>query len=151
MGEVGAHIQTRGSFSDTPNSFGPDPYLSGEGAFETITGVQSIGVQACAKHLAANNQALAVRALSQRRRQDVARVILIPFLRSIEVDAPFSFVSCARHAELFGVGQAGVSSVMCAYNRVNDTSSCHSANLIGPNGFLRENGFRGQFFVISPP
>ncbi|KAG5338889.1 hypothetical protein C0989_005662 [Termitomyces sp. Mn162] len=37
-------------------SFGPDPYLNGEGAFQTITGVQSVGVQACAKHLIANNQ-----------------------------------------------------------------------------------------------
>jgi beta-glucosidase len=31
-------------------SFGPDPYLNGEGAFETIVGLQSVGVQACAKH-----------------------------------------------------------------------------------------------------
>ncbi|EGN95001.1 glycoside hydrolase family 3 protein [Serpula lacrymans var. lacrymans S7.3] len=30
--------------------FGGDPYLSGEGAFETITGIQSQGVQAVAKH-----------------------------------------------------------------------------------------------------
>ncbi|KAJ7479561.1 beta-glucosidase [Mycena latifolia] len=36
--------------------FGPDPYLSGEGAFATLTGVQNVGVQACAKHLVANNQ-----------------------------------------------------------------------------------------------
>ena len=32
-------------------SFGGDPYLTGEGAFETITGMQSQGVQAVAKHL----------------------------------------------------------------------------------------------------
>lgn len=37
------------------SSFGPDPYLNGEGTFETITGVQSVGVMACAKHLVANN------------------------------------------------------------------------------------------------
>jgi beta-glucosidase len=30
--------------------FGGDPYLSGEGAYQTITGVQSTGVQAVAKH-----------------------------------------------------------------------------------------------------
>lgn len=29
---------------------GGDPFLSGELAFETITGIQSVGVQACAKH-----------------------------------------------------------------------------------------------------
>ncbi|KAF7972684.1 hypothetical protein HWV62_17242 [Athelia sp. TMB] len=30
--------------------WGGDPYLSGEGAYETITGIQSQGVQATAKH-----------------------------------------------------------------------------------------------------
>lgn len=30
--------------------FGGDPYLSGEGAFTTISGIQSQGVQAVAKH-----------------------------------------------------------------------------------------------------
>ena len=30
--------------------FGADPFLSGEGAYETILGMQSGGVQACAKH-----------------------------------------------------------------------------------------------------
>ncbi|KAK7058250.1 hypothetical protein VNI00_001881 [Paramarasmius palmivorus] len=37
-------------------AFGGDPYLQGEGAFETITGIQSAGVQACAKHYINNNQ-----------------------------------------------------------------------------------------------
>ena len=43
--------------------------------------------------------------------------------------------------------QANVSSVMCAYNRFNGTSSCHNAGLIGPNGLLQKAGFRG--FVVS--
>ncbi len=38
------------------SSAGPDPYLSGEFVYETIVGVQSVGVQACAKHFIANNQ-----------------------------------------------------------------------------------------------
>ena len=38
------------------HSFGPDPYLNGEGAYETIVGVERIGVQACAKHFLLNNQ-----------------------------------------------------------------------------------------------
>ncbi|KAJ7793670.1 beta-glucosidase [Mycena olivaceomarginata] len=36
--------------------FGGDPYLSGEGAFETITGMQSAGIQATAKHYINNEQ-----------------------------------------------------------------------------------------------
>ncbi|KAG7099438.1 hypothetical protein E1B28_001289 [Marasmius oreades] len=36
--------------------FGGDPYLAGEAAFETITGIQSQGVQACAKHYINNEQ-----------------------------------------------------------------------------------------------
>jgi beta-glucosidase len=36
--------------------FGGDPYLSGEGAYETIRGVRSQGVQACAKHYINNEQ-----------------------------------------------------------------------------------------------
>ncbi|KAJ7429190.1 glycoside hydrolase family 3 protein [Mycena latifolia] len=36
--------------------FGGDAYLSGEGAFETITGMQSQGVQATAKHFINNEQ-----------------------------------------------------------------------------------------------
>ena len=30
--------------------FGADPYLAGEAAYETILGMQSAGIQACAKH-----------------------------------------------------------------------------------------------------
>lgn len=33
--------------------FGPDQYLTGEAGYETIMGVQSVGVQAVAKHLTA--------------------------------------------------------------------------------------------------
>ncbi|KAF7511984.1 hypothetical protein GJ744_002697 [Endocarpon pusillum] len=36
--------------------FSPDPYLSGGGMKETITGLQSVGLQACAKHFILNEQ-----------------------------------------------------------------------------------------------
>jgi hypothetical protein len=67
-------------------SFGPDPYLNGEGAFETITGIQSVGVQACAKHLLANNQEHWRYGLSANLDDRTMREIYFyPFLRSIEV------------------------------------------------------------------
>ncbi|EKM83126.1 hypothetical protein AGABI1DRAFT_69320 [Agaricus bisporus var. burnettii JB137-S8] len=108
-------------------SFGPDPYLSGEGAFETITGIQSAGVQACAKHFLANNQEHWRYGLSANLHdRTMHEIYFYPFLRSIEADA---------------------TSVMCAYNRFNGTSSCHHAGLLGPNGLLRKNGFKG--YVVS--
>jgi beta-glucosidase-like glycosyl hydrolase len=67
-------------------SFGPDPYLNGEGAFETITGVQSVGVQACAKHLVANNQEHWRYGLTANADdRTFNEIYLYPFLRSIEV------------------------------------------------------------------
>ncbi|KAJ3517116.1 hypothetical protein NLJ89_g706 [Agrocybe chaxingu] len=108
-------------------SFGPDPYLNGEGAYETIVGVQSVGVQACAKHLLGNNQEHWRYGLSSNMDDRTTHEIYFyPFLRSIEAD---------------------VTSVMCAYNRFNGTSSCHNENLIGPNGLMQKAGFKG--YVIS--
>jgi beta-glucosidase len=43
--------------------------------------------------------------------------------------------------------KADVSSVMCAYNRFNKVSSCHNAQLLGPNGLLRSDGFQGKDFA----
>ncbi|KAF5378894.1 hypothetical protein D9615_006860 [Tricholomella constricta] len=108
-------------------SFGPDPYMNGEGAFETITGVQSVGVQACAKHLIANNQEHWRYGLSANvDDRTLNEIYWYPFLRSIE---------------------AGVASVMCAYNRFNGTSSCQHAGLLGPKGLLQRDGFKG--YVVS--
>lgn len=39
--------------------------------------------------------------------------------------------------------QAGVTSIMCAYNQLNGTSSCHNAGLLGPTGLVRSAGFQG--------
>ncbi|KAJ7627784.1 glycoside hydrolase family 3 protein [Mycena polygramma] len=108
-------------------SFGPDPFLNGEAAFETITGVQSVGVMACAKHFLANNQEhWRYGLIAEVDDRTIHEMYYYPFLRSIE---------------------ANVSSVMCAYNQFNGTSSCHNAALIGPRGLLRRDGFQG--FVVS--
>ncbi|KAJ7110730.1 glycoside hydrolase family 3 protein [Mycena crocata] len=108
-------------------SFGPDPYLNGEGAFATITGVQSVGVQACAKHLVANNQEhwrYGLSAIVDDR--TMHELYWYPFIRSIE---------------------AGVTSIMCSYNQLNGTSACHNAGLLGPNGLVHSTGFQG--YVVS--
>ncbi|KIM23216.1 glycoside hydrolase family 3 protein [Serendipita vermifera MAFF 305830] len=109
-------------------SFGPDPYLTGEAAYETINGVQSMGVMACAKHFLANNQEHWRYGLSadfdDRTNHEL---YMYPYYRAVEAD---------------------VASVMCAYNRINQTSACHNAALLGPSGSLRKDvGFKG--FVVS--
>ncbi|KAJ1308797.1 hypothetical protein OPQ81_004487 [Rhizoctonia solani] len=105
-------------------SFGPDPYLNGEGAYETIMGVQSVGVTACAKHLIANNQEHYRYTLTADiDDRTLHEVYWYPFLRAIDAD-PGAF--------------------MCAYNRNNGTYSCGDSALLGPNGLLRkESNFKG--------
>ncbi|CAE6386266.1 unnamed protein product [Rhizoctonia solani] len=106
-------------------SFGPDPYLNGEGAYETITGVQSVGVTACAKHLIANNQEhYRYTYSSDIDDRTLHEVYWYPFLRAIDAD-PGAF--------------------MCAYNRNNGSYSCGDSALLGPNGLLRkESNFKGM-------
>lgn len=108
-------------------SFGPDPWLAGEAAYETVVGIQSTGVQACAKHFMANIQEhFRFQYTAEIDDRTVHELYLWPYLRSFE---------------------ANVSSVMCAYNQVNGTYSCQNPALLGNDGLLYSNGFQG--FTIS--
>ncbi|RDX56051.1 beta-glucosidase [Lentinus brumalis] len=105
---------------------GGDPYLSGELAFETVTGLQSSGVQACAKHYL-NNEQEHFRDSSSSNVDDRTEheLYLLPFLRSI---------------------QANVASIMCSYNQINGTFSCENDKSL--NGYLKtEFGFQG--YIMS--
>ncbi|KAK6984968.1 glycoside hydrolase family 3 protein [Favolaschia claudopus] len=62
--------------------FGGDPYLSGEGAFQTITGLQSAGVQASAKHYI-NNEQEHFRDMSSSIQHEL---YALPFLRSVQAN-----------------------------------------------------------------
>ncbi|KAL4243219.1 glycosyl hydrolase 3 family protein [Abortiporus biennis] len=105
---------------------GGDPFLSGEVAYETIMGIQSQGVQACAKHYI-NNEQEHFRDSSSSNVDDRTEHELYahPFLRSV---------------------QANVASVMCSYNQVNGTFSCENSQTL--NGLLKgQLGFQG--YVMS--
>ncbi|KAI0762855.1 beta-glucosidase [Fomes fomentarius] len=105
---------------------GGDPYLTGEVAYELITGVQSQGVQACAKHFI-NNEQEHFRESSSSTVDDRCQheIYLHPFLRSV---------------------QANVASIMCSYNQINGTFACENDKAI--NGLLKgELGFQG--YVMS--
>ncbi|KAI9434686.1 glycoside hydrolase family 3 protein [Lactarius indigo] len=106
--------------------FGADPYLAGVGAYETILGMQSAGVQACAKHYI-NNEQEHNRTQSSSNVDDRTQheIYAAPFLRSV---------------------MAGVASVMCSYNLVNGVYACENNSTL--NGILKsEFGFQG--FVMT--
>jgi beta-glucosidase len=104
------------------NTFGEDPVLTGAMGAEEIRGIQGQGVMAMAKHYVAydsdaNNIYVDAQALQQ--------IYVAPFKDAVD---------------------AGVSSIMCSYNRVNGVQACgNSATLIA---ILRDQlGFKG--FVTS--
>ncbi|HEY4973350.1 MAG TPA: glycoside hydrolase family 3 C-terminal domain-containing protein, partial [Steroidobacteraceae bacterium] len=109
------------AFSRSYNTYGEDPLLSGQIGAALVRGIQSQGVMAQAKHFIAFEGANDVQVDAQTLREIYA--------------APFA-----------AVVDAGVASIMCAYNRINGESACGNDAML--NGLLRqEMGFRG--FVTS--
>ncbi|MCO1574790.1 glycoside hydrolase family 3 C-terminal domain-containing protein [Crossiella sp. SN42] len=103
-------------------TFSEDPLVSARTAAAQIRGIQSQGLIATAKHYAANNQ--------EHNRQNINVTVDEQTLREIELPAFEASV------------KAGVSSVMCAYNKVNGTPSCGHQELL--TSILREQwGFQG--------
>jgi beta-glucosidase len=106
--------------------FGADPFLAGEAAYETILGLQQAGVQACAKHLI-NNEQEHFRTTESSDVDDRTEheIYAQPFLKSI---------------------MAGVASIMCSYNLVNNTYACENDRIL--NDIVKgEFGFQG--FIMS--
>ncbi|EWC44403.1 putative beta-glucosidase L [Drechslerella stenobrocha 248] len=100
-----------------------DPYLAGVGMTEVITGMQSVGVQACAKHYIGNEQ--------ERNRETMSSNIADRTLHELYL---WPFADAAR---------ANVATFMCSYNRLNSTWACE--NNYALNTILKgELGFRGQ-------
>ncbi|KAK6852152.1 hypothetical protein PG995_012277 [Apiospora arundinis] len=113
--------------------FAADPWLSGVGLAETVKGIQSTGVIACAKHYIVNEQ--------EHFRQGGPNVS----------DAISSNVDDKTMHELYlwpfvDAVRAGVGSFMCSYNQINNSYGCQNSKLL--NGILKsELGFQG--FVMS--
>ncbi|OAA68845.1 Glycoside hydrolase, family 3 [Cordyceps fumosorosea ARSEF 2679] len=101
--------------------FSVDPYLSGQLNAETITGIQKAGVIANIKHFIANEQETLRRpyfgveaASSNVDDKTLHEYYLWPFMDGV---------------------RAGVGSVMCSYNRINNTYGCENSKLM--NGLLK--------------
>ncbi|KAI1845030.1 hypothetical protein JX266_008823 [Neoarthrinium moseri] len=114
--------------------FGADPYLQGIAAAESIKGIQDEGIMATIKHLVANEQE--------------------HFRQSWEWGLPNAISSNIDDRTMhelymwpFGDSvKAGVASVMCSYNQINNSYACGNSKIL--NGILKdEMGFQG--FVMS--
>ncbi|KAI6838998.1 glycoside hydrolase family 3 protein [Hortaea werneckii] len=110
--------------------FGADPVLQGVAAAQTIKGIQESGVIATAKHLVGNEQE--------------------HFRQSWEWGTPNAISSGIDDRTLHEIYawpfaesvRAGVGSVMCSYNQVNNSYACQNSKLL--NGILKDElGFQG--------
>lgn len=101
--------------------FGPDPYLTGIAMDVTIAGMQSSGVQATAKHYILNEQELNRTTMSGTvDDRAMHELYLWPFADAV---------------------RAGVTSVMCSYNKINATWACENDGTM--NLLKEELGFKG--------
>jgi beta-glucosidase len=117
--------------------FSPDPYLTGAAFATTIKGMQSVGAQSCAKHFIGNEQE------TQRNPSSTPNGMTIEAISSNIDDRTMHELYLWPFADAV---RAGVSAIMCSYNRVNQTYSCENSKIL--NGLLKgELGFQG--YVMS--
>ncbi|KAJ5780789.1 CAZyme family GH3 [Penicillium paradoxum] len=139
MGEeakgLGVHVQlgpAAGPLGKNPDGgrnwegFSVDPYLSGVAMEETIQGMQDAGVQACAKHWLGNEQEHNRETMSSNIGDRATHELYAwPFMNAVK---------------------ANVASVMCSYNKLNQTWACESDDLL--NKLLKDElGFPG--YIMS--
>lgn len=106
--------------------FSPDPVLTGIAMSETIKGIQDAGVVACAKHFIGNEQEHYRQQMSTNMDdQTMHELYMWPFADAVK---------------------AGVGSIMCSYNRLNDSYACENSYLLN---HLLKNELDFQGFVMS--
>lgn len=107
-------------------AMGADPYLQGVAGAETVKGMQEAGVMANAKHFLVNEQ--------ETKRFTISSNLGDRALHEIYA---WPFADLIR---------AGVGSVMCSYNLLNNSYGCENSYLL--NHVLKDElGFQG--FVVS--
>ncbi len=108
-------------------TYGEDPYLNSRMAVASITGAQSQKVLACAKHFACNNQEYDRHNINIQVDERTFREIYLPAFKA-------------------AVTEAGVWSVMSAYNRLNGPY-CTANSYLQQTVLKDQWGFQG--FVVS--
>jgi beta-glucosidase len=104
------------TFSRAHNTFGEDPFLSGQIAAAQIQGTQGEGIMSQIKHYIAYDGANDVTVDGQALRE----IYLAPFVDT---------------------AAAGVSSMMCSYNKINGVYACGNGEV--NRLFREEGGFKG--------
>ncbi|KAF2824993.1 beta-glucosidase [Ophiobolus disseminans] len=116
--------------------FSPDPYLSGIAVADTVRGIQDAGVIACTKHFIMNEQEhfRAPGKFEDKFSDAVSSNLDDKTLHELYL---WPFADAVR---------AGTGSIMCSYNRVNNSQACQNSYL--QNYILKgELGFQG--FIMS--
>eukprot|EP01121_Diplochlamys_sp_Union-15-3_P007931 TRINITY_DN205_c0_g1_i1.p1 TRINITY_DN205_c0_g1~~TRINITY_DN205_c0_g1_i1.p1 ORF type:complete len:679 (-),score=206.24 TRINITY_DN205_c0_g1_i1:112-2148(-) len=103
-------------------SYGEDPFLAAALVKYSVTGIQSQGVIGCAKHFVDNNQEYHRTSVSANIDERTQYEIYFPAFKAA-VDA-------------------GVGSIMCSYNRVNDVYACENNETLNV-GLKQRMGFQG--------
>ncbi|KAJ5748334.1 uncharacterized protein N7511_010030 [Penicillium nucicola] len=119
--------------------FAPDPVLTGVMMAETIKGMQDAGVIACAKHFIGNEQ-------EHFRQSGEAQGYGYNITQSVSANIDDKTMHELYLWPFVDAIRAGVGSVMCSYNQINNSYGC--ANSYTLNKLLKgELGFQG--FVMS--
>ncbi|GAB1320049.1 beta-glucosidase [Madurella fahalii] len=119
--------------------FSPDPVLTGIGMAESIKGIQDAGVIACAKHFIGNEQ----EHFRQVGESQGYGFNISETLSSNIDDKTMHELYLWPFADAV---RAGVGSMMCSYQQVNNSYGCQNSKLM--NDLLKnELGFQG--FVLS--
>lgn len=131
-----------GKFSDGGRvweGFSPDPVLTGAMMAETIKGIQDAGVIACAKHYIGNEQ-------EHFRQAPEAQGYGFNITESLSSNIDDKTMHELYLWPFADSVRAGVGSIMCSYNQVNNSYGCSNSYTL--NKLLKgELGFQG--FVMS--
>ncbi|KAH7013836.1 putative beta-glucosidase M [Ilyonectria destructans] len=118
-------------------TFSTDPYMAGVLAYETVTGVQSVGVGTSTKHFVGNEQEKYRMPSTDDDGQYIQAVSSNIDDKTLHEFYVWPFMDALN---------AGTTSIMCSYQRLNNSYSCQNSKLL--NGILKEElGFQG--YVVS--